>query len=304
MRKNTKARRRKFKPTSRRKLSINDLNIINFLWTWKVASSPMLKQVGYKSKSQWWAYKALKQLEDEKYILRLPRGRNVEQELWTLTDHGFEVFLMDRDDINEYRHRVHAPAHDFLATCLQLGDYWLSSLGIRYITEQELSSLALSNFPKNVRPDRRSYDPSHIPDGLTIFPGGLNDVVVGYEVDLNLKYEDRYISTWRYYEKAEALVVIWLVKNMWIASRIREACKGFCEDHREVDEKLCFVLLDDFKSKVWEASVVSGKFKNLTLQKLHAKILQSVGKQPPKTPQNQMKDMFFPKYKSPQKLST
>src|ERR1700754_732526 len=103
-------KRRKFKPTSSRKLSIRDFGILEFLWTWKIASSPMLKEHALKGKTDWWAYKALRRLEKEKYLLRLPRGNVLEQELWTLSDIGFEVVLMNRDDIKQYRYRVHAPA--------------------------------------------------------------------------------------------------------------------------------------------------------------------------------------------------
>lgn len=78
-----------------------DLTVLDFLWTWKVASTPMLREAAYRRKSPWWVYKSLRRLRDEKYIELLPRGKNLEQELWTLTDHGFEIVLMDRDDIKE-----------------------------------------------------------------------------------------------------------------------------------------------------------------------------------------------------------
>ena len=110
--------KRKFKRTSNRKLSPGDIQVLDFLWTWKVASSKMLKLIGFPTQSEWWAYKAIKQLEREKYIQAMPRGKNLELEVWTLTALGFEVVLMDRDDIAEYRFKPHAPAHDYFATCL------------------------------------------------------------------------------------------------------------------------------------------------------------------------------------------
>ena len=90
------AKRRRFKTTSLRRLSVSDLTVLDFLWTWKVASSPMLRECAYRKKSPWWVYKSLRRLRNEKYIELLPRGKNLEQELWTLTEHGFEIVLMDR----------------------------------------------------------------------------------------------------------------------------------------------------------------------------------------------------------------
>src|SRR5476651_2032187 len=114
-----KFKRRRFKRTSDRKLSQSDLLVLDFLWTWKVATTPILKVVAFQDQSEWWIYKALRQLKSEKYIQALPRGKFLEQELWALTELGFEIVLMDRDDIQAYRYRPHAPAHDYFATCLQ-----------------------------------------------------------------------------------------------------------------------------------------------------------------------------------------
>ncbi len=289
-------KRRRYKPMTTRTLSIRDLAVFEFLWLWKVATSQMLAQFAFKGKSQWWIYKALKRLEKENLILRLPRSRNIDQELWTLTEHGFEIFLMDRDDIKSYRYRVHAPSHDFLATCLQLGDYWLTEVDKTYLTEQMLASLAPSNFPKEMR-----EVPEHVPDGITTFNGGIKKATVGYEVDLNLKDDERYVFTQRYYNSVNPALVVWLVKNEWIAKRIRAACEQEWST-TEMREKIVFVLVDDFKKGVWGAQVISGKYKGVSLLKLHANVVQSVGKALPNSMQNQMKDYFFQKYKSPQKL--
>lgn len=281
-----------------RKLSLRDLAVFEFLWLWKVATSQMLTQVAFKGKSHWWVYKALRQLEKEQFIVRLPAGRNVEQELWTLTDHGFEVFLMDRDDIKNYRYRVHAPSHDFLATCLQLGDYWLTDVNKTYITEQMLASLAPSNFPRELREIQ-----DHVPDGITIFNGGVKSATVGYEVDLNLKYEERYKFTQKYYNAVNPVLVVWLVKNEWMARRIREAClREWGSDTDLVQKKMAFVLVEDFKKRVWSAEVIDGTYKGVSLRKLHATVLQSLGKTDPNTGQIAIDAIFFQKYKSPQKL--
>jgi hypothetical protein len=276
--------------------------VLDFLWMWKVASLPMLREVAYRKKSYWWVYKALRQLQKEKYIELLPRGKNLDQEVWTLTEHGFEVVLMDRDDIKEYRYRVHAPAHDFLGTCLQLGDVWQTKTELRHFTEQMLTSLAPSSLPKGFR----HPDSEHIPDGLTLFSGAIHNVIVGYEVDLNLKAKERYDSTAQYYlSKVRANVVIWLVRNEWIAKQIVEIFLEqyeFRNKRENILRQFAFVLVDDFKNRTWGAEVIMGPLKGESIRKLHANLLQTLGNDTTKLGQKEMRDIFFPKFRSPQKL--
>lgn len=288
-------RKRKFKRTVRRKLSLNDIHILDFLWMWKVASSQMLKLVGYKRKSEWWAYKAIRQLEKEKYIQRLPRGKYLDLEVWALTELGFEIVLMDRDDIVEYRYKPHAPSHDYFATCLQLGELWISGTEKTFFTEQMVSSLRANNFPEHVSGQ------SHVPDGLTQVKNGKDAVLIGYEVDLNLKDKSRYLETYRYYCKIERVAaVIWLVRNEWIANQIIATFESDY-NYRQRGNFFSFVLLDDFKNRLYEAEVFTGKFKGESIRKIHANTLQKLGKTEAILEQKSLKDIFFRKYKSPQK---
>jgi len=292
-------KRRKFKRYSDRKLSLRDLAVLDFLWTWKAASTGVLTEVAYKDKSQWWIYKALRQLQKEKYIQLLPRGRNLEIELWALTDLGFEVVLMDRDDIINYRYRPHAPAHDYLATCLQLGDLWQFPCDKLFFTEQMLGSLAPSNFPKGFKNNE-----GHLPDGITLIRSPLRDVYLGYEVDLNLKDLQRYKETFIYWENVQPTLIIWLVRNTWMADKIMGLGKESRHNLRngtDILSRVCFILLDDFKEKIWESQVLNGKYKGMTIRKLTANLLQSLSKETANFGQKSLKEIFFPKYKSPQK---
>lgn len=288
--------RRKFKRTSTRKLSAGDIKALDFLWTWKVASQQMLIMVGYPKQSPWWAYKAIEQLQREKYIQALPRGKYLDQEVWTLTHLGFEVVLMDRDDIVEYRFKPHAPAHDYLATCLQLGNLWTSSWEKVFFTEQMLASLRASNFPKNMVKDE-----GHVPDGITILRHGLKEIGIGYEVDLNLKDPDRYRKTFEYYEDLENVpVVFWLVRNDWIARKITELLKDnpFGRRHKV---QFLFIRLDDFKKDLWAAKILSGIYAGQSICKVHENLMQSIGKTAASLVQRPMQEIFFSRFKSPQK---
>jgi hypothetical protein len=259
----------------------------------------MLKEVAFREKSPWWTYKALSQLRKEKYIERLPRGKNLSQELWTVTEHGFEVVLMDRDDIKEYRYRVHAPAHDYLATCLQLGELWHSNFEKTFFTEQMLATLAPRNFPEGFKDYK-----GHVPDGITLLHGGTKDAVIGYEVDLNLKEAERYSETKKYYEnRVQPHLVVWLVRNTWIANRIVQELMRheFNSQPELLLKRYAFVLVDDFKKSIWEATVFLGPMKGMSLRKLHTNLMQSLGKPAPNVSQKPLREIFFPKFESPQK---
>jgi hypothetical protein len=262
----------------------------------------MLGEVAYKGKSSWWVYKALRQLKKERFIQRLPRGKNLEQELWALTDHGFEVILMDRDDLIHYRYKPHAPAHDYLGSCLQLGDLWQFPCDKMLFTEQMLASLAPSNFPKGFK----EYD-GHVPDGITVIRSQLKEATIGYEVDLNLKDVERYESTFRYYQIVKPTLIFWLVRNTWMADRIAAVGKhphSFSQNGEHVLPNVCFVLVEEFKEKIWEAEVLNGKYKGMSIRKLHANLLQSMGKETATFGQKKLAQIFFPKFKSPQKSET
>ena len=290
---------RSFRRVSDRKLNYRDLLVLDFLWNWKAASTSLLKEVAYKNDSYWWVYKALRRLKEERYIHLLPRGRNLDLELWALTKNGFEVVLMDRDDLEQYRYRVHAPAHDYLATCLQLGSLWQSNVEAQFFTEQVLSSLASWNFPAALK----AMD-GHIPDGVTMIRGNLHTVTIGYEVDLNLKPEERYERTADYYRDGlKPNLVVWLVKNLWIAEKIFWILKrkDYARDGVALSKQHVFILLEDFKSSAWNAKVIGGALKGETVGKLHANLIQTAGKTNAKLSQKEMTEIFFPKFKSPQK---
>lgn len=291
--------KRSFRRVSERKLTTKDLLVLDFLWNWKAASTAMLKEVAYKNESSWWVYKALRRLKDERYIQLLPRGRNLDLELWALTKNGFEVVLMDRDDLEQYRYRVHAPAHDYLATCLQLGDLWQSNADARFFTEQQLSSLASWNFPSSLK----SVE-GHIPDGVTMIRGALHTVTIGYEVDLNLKEPARYERTAEYYRDGlKPNLVVWLVRNVWIAEKIFGILvqRAWERDSKSVSKQHVFCLLDDFKKSAWGAKVLGGTLQGTSIRKLHANLIQTAGKTNARLSQKEMAEIFFPKFKSPQK---
>ena len=65
-----------------------------------------------------------------------------------------------------------------------------------------------------------------------------------------------------------------------------------------------FIKLDDFKKDLWGAKVYRGKFAGNTIRKIHENIMQSLGKQGAELRQKTSVEVFFSKFKSPQKSIT
>ena len=105
-------------------------------------------------------------------------------------------------------------------------------------------------------------------------------MTIAYEVDLNLKEESRFSDTWSYYRYAvRPHLIVWLVRNPWIANRILGQFTAASRNEREAFlSKVAFVVMDDFKQRVWDAEAIIGPMKGLSLRKLHANLLQNLGK--------------------------
>jgi len=144
-------KRRGRKPKSlvlTRDLSKNEIFLIGYLWRWKVAPASLLKEAAFRKSSPWTFYKILKRLIKEKILKEIPGGKYFSHRLLALTEFGFEIYLRDFDYINRFRFRVHAPAHDYLATALQLGDFvFPPEIGMERFSEQELQTYLPDQLP-------------------------------------------------------------------------------------------------------------------------------------------------------------
>lgn len=118
------------------------------------------------------------------------------------------------------------------------------------------------------------------PQWESVLRSSLNDVYLGYEVDLNLKDIERYRETFTYWDNVKPTIIFWLVRNTWMADKIINAGLEFrygLQNGNDLLSRVCFVLADDFKEKIWEANVINGKYKGHTIRKLTANLLQTLG---------------------------
>lgn len=84
-------------------------------------------------------------------------------------------------------------------------------------------------------------------------------------MDLNLKDLERYENTFECYSEINPTLVFWLVRNNWMADKIIEVANTRLSYDRKENllPKICFMLVDDFKERVWEARILNGKYKNI-----------------------------------------
>lgn len=283
-----------------RDLTRNEITALEFLWKWKLASTQLLKEVAFKKYSNWSAYKILRKLYDEGYLDFAPKGKYLPQKLWCLSKKGFETFLLNRDDLTNQRYRVHAPAHDYLGTTFQLGDLLGSkNIPVELFSEQELASLPRTVFPFSMQHS------SHIPDGMTVFGSGKEKLIIGYEVDLNLKDKERYkTSGFDHTISLKTNIVFWLCRNLWIAKQISRIMQEVANDCRYDKTHHAFVLMDDFISYGWLAPIRLGFEEGSTVRKVHEKCIQKHIKTDANLGQKNNLLFYFPKHRSPQKLET
>jgi len=305
-------KRKKFKQIEfNRDLSNLEIQTLEFLWMWKVAPITLLKEKIYKTSKWWTYYKIIRRLKSEKIIYEIPKGKYISHRLLSLTELGYDLFARDFDFIRSHRFRVHAPAHDYLATCLQLGDFLHNTdNNVHLVSEQKMQTALDDELPDGftrLMSTRDELYSGHIPDGLTAIYSNNNRIVIGYEVELNLKPADRYNSMQKYWfgyrhnKFYEPDIIFFLVRNGWIAKKILNYCCEKEHGSKNKSDKFAFIDLNDFTKLGWDAPIRQGLHVGLTVRKVHENYLQIAGKDAAKITKKVDSSIYFPKYRSPQK---
>ncbi len=312
--KKTKRRKKKLQfLRAGRDLSKLEFEIIEFVWRWKVVPSSLVQAFLMKSKTDWQAYKIIRKLKLDGILEEIPKGKIVNHRLLCVTELGFDIYLADRDHIDKFRFRVHAPAHDYLATALQLSCLPdLTDERFKVFSEQEIQTLPANALPL-VFHDAVNFTYfqgtsfSHVPDGITSFGGKKNVCDIAYEVEINLKPDSRYQSMGSFYRnngenKNKVSLVVILIRTEWVGRKIYTVF-----ENQVTTEKLppvCHVMIDDFIKNGPEAKIFAGTYIGESLRKAHENIWQDHGKAEANVRQYTDWSSFFPKRKSPVKSKT
>jgi len=311
IRRKTKRRRKKIDLLrASRDLSKLEFEIIEFVWRWKVAPGSLVKEVLMKKKTEWQAYKIIRKLKLDGILEEIPKSKFISHRLLCVTQLGFDIYLADRDFIEKFRFRVHAPAHDYLATALQLSCLLnKTDANLKIFSEQELQTLPKKALPENLQSEFSSSgtfgNTFHFPDGLTSFVSRSQELNIGYEVEINLKPEERYKKMNIFYTsmRSECVKVVWVVvlaRAPWIAKKIHGSLSHDDGNLRHIP-KISYILIDDFIKHGPAAEIFAGDFKNQSLRKVHENLWQTVSKSIEKMGKVSDWEVFFPKRKSPMK---
>lgn len=227
--------------------SHSDLKIMALIFKWKIAPMFIIKASLHRGE---------KEQTFEKRVHRLVRRGLIQKvdhlgefRFFQLTEKGFLRFKQTLDGLKEDGFASEAMGHDFLSLAMQLGAWaHAKPKSVEIVSEQEMRRFNVSELP--------SWLPSldgHRPDGFTRFKHGNKSRILAYEIEINAKHSERYISVMQYYNRRSDIdLVLWLVKNNSHRKLIIDTCVY-------VDKvslsKHAFILLDDFKSSHWDAMV-------------------------------------------------
>lgn len=233
------------------KLSKRDVEILHFLWRWKVCTTRALSQK-YFSGSDFTAYDRLRLLKNGGYIRLLGLNEEYGRFVWTLSNKGFQEILEGMDALREVGFASEYLKHDLYVVALHLGDWLMDTpKGVEFFSEQELRRCYPSNYPAWV-PQLNGRRP----DGYWLIPYRNEQLVFALEVEFSIKDQKEYGPIGRFYADAEGITrVFWLVESSNIAlklqNRFRQISKTEYEKHN-------FIIRPDFEKQGWQSRIIAG----------------------------------------------
>jgi len=231
-----------------RSLSDLDIEILKFLWKWKLSPIRVLYQALAREMSPNSFNKRIKKLERHK-LIQSQWDFIYGFHAWELCEFGMYVIRESLGEIQNLGFRSASPPHDRLVLAFHLGE-WIYEHHRKpvLITEQELLK-----YPEDILSNLVPSTQDHRPDGYTLLVNGEERKLFAIEVELHAKSKSRYqtLITW-YSLKKEIHQVLWLVADDFIKAQILAAKS----EARELSENYhLFVDLKDYLKNGWEAIV-------------------------------------------------
>ena len=241
---------------SRLFITDRDLEVLRFLWRWKLVSTAALATRFFPGIRSFTAYERLLRLEKKRFV-RHVSFRHRAGGAWTIDAQGFRFLLSYLPELRARGYRSEHPLHDYYATTFHLGD-WLMNMprGCLLYSEQELRRSALDLLPACIpNPEK------HRPDGYSIHNSGHGMHLYAFECELTQKSRTRYEETFAFYDSEEAIAaVFWLIGSPTIEKAVRGALATAMRS-----ELHHFVALHDFERSGWRAPLLGGIFQSKSL---------------------------------------
>lgn len=242
------------------RLTQRDVEILCFLWKFKVSTTEIihktfLSNITFKS-----AYNKLIRLKQKSYI-EVHVNQTGGDPVWVLQKKGFEVVKNILPELRADCFKSENKEHDLLASSIQLGEIYKIVPGdITLVTEQMLSSYDLEFLPNWV-PNVNE----HIPDGYWYFIKGNDIKLLSLEVELNNKSRTRYKAYANFYEQfGKDSRVLWVVKSKYQIKQILESMYEYEPDYKIHN----FIFLKDILKHGWSSRIVIGPNQNQKLSHL------------------------------------
>jgi len=252
----------------RKKTRLNvdrDLQLLLFLWRWKLSTTAALAVKFFPALLAHGAYKRLMELQHAGFIQAVP-VYSQSGYAWSLTNKGFHTIRHLLCELKEVGYRSEFVDHDFLVSAVHLGNWFLKKpAGAEFLSEQEIRRYSPEFYPYWT-PKEEDHEKYHRPDGYWLLPTDGGKVVVALEVELNRKTNERYEKMAEFYGIEEKIYrVLWVVttesQGQSIQDKISQANPRRANIHN-------FVTLKDFLSHGWGAPIQLGPDTGKTIDNL------------------------------------
>lgn len=231
-------------------LTNRDLDVMLYIWRWKIASTRSIHEAINKTISEYSTYKSLDRLEGN-HLVECRYNMFERFHVWQLTEVGFFKIKEYLDPLKEDGYLSENHRHDRLVQAFQLGEWTTHQFPqVRFYTEQEMRRRDLEDYP-----DWVPRTNEHRPDGYTKIHGAAKAYTLAYEVELSAKNVQKYEGILRFYRSTRLVDrVLWLVGTPDIKDTILRAksCIGDDSTNYQV-----FVDLDDYIKNGWDAAVTN-----------------------------------------------
>lgn len=258
--------------TSRLFVTDRDLEMLKFLWKWKLASTIALAKCFFPGIRVFTAYERLLQLEKKEFIRHVSfryRGGGA----WTLDTQGFRFLASHLPEMKSKGYKSENPLHDYYATAFHLGE-WLTKMPARgfHCSEQEMRRLDPDLLPRWVPKSEK-----HRPDGYTAHDSGRGAHLYAFECELSQKSRSRYDEILSFYDEEETIAaVFWLTGLPAIQRAIQGCLSNSLRPHLHH-----FVSLADFQKMGWHVPLAGGVFRGRSLAEI---LLDKAGTVPGRSP--------------------
>jgi hypothetical protein len=243
-------------------LSQSNIEILMFIWKWKVATTQLLSTSFFPSSAIRRVYNRLWKLR-RAGIIQVQFDKAGRVATWSLTRKGFEIVRDRLPTLRADGYLSENAFHDLMVVSFQLGE-WVGGLpvGADLVTEQELRCYKLDQLP--------SWLPeadAHRPDGYWHLSQTDGNKTFAVEVELSRKSISDYGFVAEFYDLYSTVNrVIWLVDNrslgVAIDKKIRSEVSG--------PSKHNFLALDQYLQHSWNAKFFTGPEAGISINQLLA----------------------------------